>query len=51
VLKALAASVGFAAVAHCPLLSAALLPMLGAAVAGMSAYIVHALRRGKAVTR
>jgi hypothetical protein len=41
-------SVGFAAVARSPL-AVALLPTLGAAAAGMSAYIVHRLRTRKAV--
>lgn len=41
-------AVGFAAVARSPL-SAALLPVLGAVVAGQAAYVLHSLRRRKAI--
>ena|GEM_PF-3789355 len=44
-LKSLAASLGFAYVAHSPLLSALLLPVLGAAVAAEAAYVIRSLRR------
>jgi len=43
--KALIASLGFAYVAHSPILSAALLPVLGAAVAAEAAYVIRSLRR------
>ena len=48
-MKALVLAVGFAAVARSPL-SVALLPVLGAVVAGQAAYIIHSLRHRK-VTR
>lgn len=46
-MKALAVSLGFAFVAHSPLLSALLLPVAGAVVAAEAAYIVRSLRRKK----
>jgi len=45
--KALTVSLGFAYVAHSPLLSSLLLPMLGAAVAVEAAYVLNTLRRKK----
>jgi hypothetical protein len=49
-LKALAASLTFAYVAHSPILSAALLPVLGAVVAAEAAHVIRSLRRKKART-
>lgn len=46
-LKALAASLGFAAVAHSPALSAWLLPTVGTVVAAEAAYVIHLMRRKK----
>jgi hypothetical protein len=46
--KALILAVGFAAVARSPL-AVALLPVLGATVAGQAAYVLHSLRRRKAI--
>jgi hypothetical protein len=50
VLKALAASLGFAYVAHSPTLTACIIPAAVAFAAASAAYTVHALRRTK-VTR
>ena len=44
-LKALAVSLGFAYVAHSPLLSSLLLPTVGAVVAAEAAYVIRSLRR------
>lgn len=44
-LKALAAALGFAAVAHTPTLAAALLPTLGAVVAAEFAFVVTRIHR------
>lgn len=44
-LKALAGSLGFAFIAHSPLLSSLMLPTVGAVVAAEAAYIVNTLRR------
>lgn len=46
-LKALTASLGFAFIAHSPLLSSLLLPTLGAVVAAEAAYVIRSLRRKK----
>lgn len=47
-MKTLMLAVGFAAVARSPL-ATALLPALGVVVAGQAAYILHSLRRRKAI--
>ena len=47
-MKTVLLAVGFAALARSPL-AVALLPVLGTAVAGQGAYIVHRLRTRKAV--
>jgi hypothetical protein len=47
-MRTLILAVGFAAVARSPL-ATALLPVLGTVVAGQAAYILHSLRRRKAV--
>jgi hypothetical protein len=47
-MKAALLAVGFAAVARSPL-AVALLPALGLVVAGQAAYILHSLRRRKAI--
>lgn len=49
-IRALAASLGFAYVAHSPTLSSLIIPAAVAFVAAQAAYIVHAVRRTK-VTR
>lgn len=46
-LKALAASLGFAYVAHSPVLSGLLLPAAGAVVVAEAVYIIRTLRRTK----
>jgi hypothetical protein len=47
VLKALAASLGFAYAAHSPVLSVAAIPAVAAFAVASAAYTVHALRRTK----
>lgn len=46
-LKALTASLGFAYVAHSPLLSSLLLPAAGAVVAAEAGYLIRLMRRRK----
>lgn len=48
--KALAVSLGFAYVAHSPLLSSLLLPTVGAIVAAEAAYVIRSLRRTRKVS-
>lgn len=46
-MKAFAASLGFAFIAHSPLLSSLLLPAAGAVVVAEAAYVIRSLRRMK----
>jgi hypothetical protein len=50
-LKSLTISLGFALVAHSPILSSLLLPVVGAVVAVEAAYVLKSLRRTRKVAR
>lgn len=50
-LKSAAASLAFAFTAHSPILSALLLPVVGAVVVAEAAYILRSLRRTRKAAR